>query len=109
MKIIYRQYNAVASWRWDVKPLTQPEAGSSENPQLQGTIQSDLNSASEDDESDEDNDDEEEEDEEDEVCGICQLEFESACPGCKVPGDDCPLSKSDSSRLARRRCRTKQI
>ena len=40
--------------------------------------------------------DEEEDEDDDEVCGICQLEFESSCPACKVPGDDCPLSTSTS-------------
>lgn len=27
---------------------------------------------------------------EDDVCGICREAFESCCPTCKVPGDDCP-------------------
>lgn len=36
--------------------------------------------------------DEYEEDDDDE-CGICRLAFESCCPECKVPGDDCPLSE----------------
>lgn len=26
----------------------------------------------------------------DDVCGICRLAFEHCCPGCKLPGDDCP-------------------
>jgi anaphase-promoting complex subunit 11 len=26
----------------------------------------------------------------DDVCGICRLPFEHCCPGCKLPGDDCP-------------------
>jgi anaphase-promoting complex subunit 11 len=26
----------------------------------------------------------------DDVCGICRLAFESCCPTCKLPGDDCP-------------------
>ncbi|BEI82599.1 hypothetical protein CcaverHIS002_0304670 [Cutaneotrichosporon cavernicola] len=30
-------------------------------------------------------------DDEDEECGICRLAFESCCPSCKMPGDDCPL------------------
>jgi hypothetical protein len=28
----------------------------------------------------------------DSVCGICRVEFESTCPTCFIPGDDCPLS-----------------
>ena len=49
---------------------------------------------------DEDGDSSEEEsEEEEEMCGVCQQEFESACPGCKTPGDDCPLSRYHSARL----------
>lgn len=33
-------------------------------------------------------------DAEEDVCGICRIPFEGCCPTCKVPGDDCPLSKS---------------
>ncbi len=29
----------------------------------------------------------------DDVCGICRIAFDGCCPECKVPGDDCPLSK----------------
>ena len=29
-----------------------------------------------------------------EVCGICHVAFDGCCPNCKLPGDDCPLSKS---------------
>jgi anaphase-promoting complex subunit 11 len=29
----------------------------------------------------------------DEVCGICRIDFDGCCPECKLPGDDCPLSK----------------
>lgn len=25
-------------------------------------------------------------------CGICRRSFESCCPTCVVPGDDCPIS-----------------
>jgi len=25
-----------------------------------------------------------------EVCGICRMSYESCCPDCKFPGDDCP-------------------
>lgn len=31
---------------------------------------------------------------EDDVCGICRVAFEGCCPSCKMPGDDCPLSRS---------------
>lgn len=31
--------------------------------------------------------------EEGDVCGICRVPFEGCCPSCKIPGDDCPLSK----------------
>ena len=72
MKIKVRSYNAVASWRWNIKPAE--------------------NSAEErvaPDEGLEEGDEEEEED----VCGICRVAFEGTCPNCKIPGDDCPLSE----------------
>lgn len=34
-------------------------------------------------------------DDEEDVCGICRVAYEACCPACKMPGDDCPLSKSD--------------
>lgn len=34
----------------------------------------------------------EEDGEEGDVCGICRVPYEGCCPGCKMPGDDCPLS-----------------
>ena len=24
------------------------------------------------------------------TCGICRLAYESCCPSCKLPGEDCP-------------------
>ena len=32
-------------------------------------------------------------DAQDETCGICRMAFDGCCPDCKLPGDDCPLSK----------------
>lgn len=95
MKITYSQYNAVAAWKWDLKP-TAARPPSPQKPNRTRTdahgnhIGDDVSSSSEEDGGE---DDEEEEEEDDENCGICQLEFESACPQCKVPGDDCPLSE----------------
>ena len=83
MKITYHKYHAVASWRWDLQPPSDSHP--------RGRDGSDLSDDSELD--DDDEEDEDDDDEEDEVCGICQLEFESSCPACKVPGDDCPLSE----------------
>ena len=40
------------------------------------------------------NTDHDEGDGEGDVCGICRVPYEGCCPTCKVPGDDCPLSKS---------------
>lgn len=31
---------------------------------------------------------------EDDVCGICQNQFETTCPTCRYPGDDCGLCTS---------------
>ena len=33
-------------------------------------------------------------DAQDETCGICRMAFDGCCSDCKLPGDDCPLSKS---------------
>lgn len=33
------------------------------------------------------------EDSEEDLCGICRVSYDGCCPTCKVPGDDCPLSK----------------
>lgn len=41
----------------------------------------------------------EEDGEEGDVCGICRVPYEGCCPGCKMPGDDCPLSESVSLKL----------
>jgi hypothetical protein len=90
MKITYHRYNAVGSWRWDLKPIDASSSKPGDGDQ--NTLQDEDGNVSA--EEQEDDDDEEEEDE---VCGICQLEFESSCPGCKIPGDDCPLSQCRAS------------
>jgi hypothetical protein len=96
MKIVYKQYNAVASWRWDVDPSSSGGGGPSTSRDIRGHLATEEEEEEE--ESDDDDDDEDSEDsEEEEMCGVCQQEFESACPGCKTPGDDCPLSTSWSA------------
>ena len=30
----------------------------------------------------------------DDNCGICRMAFDSCCPDCKMPGDDCPLGET---------------
>jgi len=32
----------------------------------------------------------------DSSCGICRRAFDACCPDCKVPGDDCPVSKFEN-------------
>jgi anaphase-promoting complex subunit 11 len=87
MKFSVTSYNAVAVWKWDTHP------SSSDQHKLyhyaKSTSAGDGNGYGYGDDEDEDDDDEE-----DDVCGICRLAFESTCPECKIPGDDCPLSKS---------------
>ena len=68
MKVTIVTYNAVAAWKWSTS--TDPHK---------------IHRHAEPDEDDDDDDD---------VCGICQQAYESTCPECKVPGDDCPLSTS---------------
>lgn len=84
MKLTITSYNAVATWKWDTS--TEPHKLYHYAKTTSGV-------------SNDNADDEEEDDEdEDDVCGICRLAFESCCPECKVPGDDCPLSKSFNVR-----------
>ena len=68
MKVTIVSYNAVAAWKWNTS--TEPHK---------------IHKHAEPDEDDDDDDD---------VCGICQQAYESTCPECKIPGDDCPLSES---------------
>lgn len=99
MKIIYKEYHPVASWRWDVDPDGGNRGPNVEDshraipdgiPDEPGLVGDDGPARDEEDDDDDDDDDDDEDDEE--MCGVCQQEFESACPACKVPGDDCPLS-----------------
>ena len=82
MKFSVSSYHAVAVWKWDTHP------NSSDQHKLYhyaAKSSADICGYGDDDEDDDD-------DEEDDVCGICRLAFESTCPECKIPGDDCPLS-----------------
>lgn len=90
MKFSIKSYHAVAIWKWDTHPPNQPD-----NHKLYHYAPSRLGGGpgDEHDFDDDEEQEEEEEEEEDDVCGICRLAFESTCPECKVPGDDCPLSK----------------
>ncbi|GHJ88236.1 hypothetical protein NliqN6_4638 [Naganishia liquefaciens] len=94
MKITYKEYHAVASWRWNVDPNhTEPPTRPPPNNSADSTSD-DVNGLVGDSDVDQSGGSDEEDDEseeEDEMCGVCQQEFESACPACKVPGDDCPL------------------
>ena len=73
MKVTIVSYNAVAAWKWDTS--TEPHK-----------LYDYATNGSD------------EYDDDDDECGICRLAYESCCPGCKVPGDDCPLSAWLSSR-----------
>lgn len=72
MKVTVLSYNAVAAWKWNTS--TEPH-------KLHVHAERDETGAVE-----------QEDEDEDDVCGICQQAYESTCPACKVPGDDCPLS-----------------
>jgi hypothetical protein len=73
MKVTVLSYNAVAAWKWNTS--TEPH-------KLHVHAERDETGAVE-----------QEDEDEDDVCGICQQAYESTCPACKVPGDDCPLSE----------------
>lgn len=83
MKFSVTSYNAVAVWKWDTHPNSSDHKlyhyAKPVDPDTQGGY--------------DEEDDEDEDDEDDDVCGICRLAFESTCPDCKIPGDDCPLSE----------------
>lgn len=73
MKVTVLSFNAVAAWKWNAS--TEPHqlySYAKRGPTGQIEVGDD--------------------EDDDEVCGICQSAFESTCPDCKVPGDDCPLS-----------------
>jgi anaphase-promoting complex subunit 11 len=85
MKLTILSYNAVASWKWDTSSEPHQIHRYSDSP---NDGMNDLDEGFGNAQGDDDDDDD------DEVCGICQSAFESCCPICKVPGDDCPLSTS---------------
>ena len=70
MKVHVKRWHAIAQWRWDTG-TSDPNAN--------------ANTSMDDD------------DGEGDVCGICRVPYEGCCPGCKMPGDDCPLSELLSS------------
>ncbi|CED83582.1 anaphase-promoting complex subunit apc11 [Phaffia rhodozyma] len=86
MKVQFKNWQAVAAWRWDIKTDTsdQPSYPTYNN---EG-----------------DDDDEEEDEEEEDVCGICRLAFDSTCPECKIPGDDCPLMWGQCTHVFHMHC-----
>ncbi|KAL7414952.1 anaphase-promoting complex subunit 11 RING-H2 finger-domain-containing protein [Mrakia frigida] len=49
------------------------------------------------------------EDPDEEVCGICRLAFDSTCPECKIPGDDCPLIWGQCTHVFHMHCLLKWI
>lgn len=85
MKVTIKSYHAVAYWKWDTSTEAHKLYHYASPPD------DDDGDTSYQDAADPYGDDD---DEDDDVCGICQAAYESTCPECRVPGDDCPLSKS---------------
>ncbi len=85
MKITYTNYRPIAMWHWDVtsgvpsSPSKPPVDISMVDPDDDEGLEDDNESVASD-ESDYG------------PCAICHSDYDSACPTCKVPGDDCPLS-----------------
>ncbi|CDW54594.1 zf-Apc11 and PTCB-BRCT and BRCT domain containing protein [Trichuris trichiura] len=46
---------------------------------------------------------------EEEVCGICRLAFESPCPDCTMPGDDCRVDWGTCNHCYHRHCINKWL
>ncbi|ODV88802.1 hypothetical protein CANCADRAFT_29261 [Tortispora caseinolytica NRRL Y-17796] len=44
-----------------------------------------------------------------EVCGICRANFDNTCPGCKYPGDGCPLLVGTCSHSFHEHCLVKWV
>ncbi|KGB75634.1 anaphase-promoting complex subunit 11 [Cryptococcus deuterogattii 99/473] len=86
MKVEVNSYRAVAYWIWDV---------SDEPHQLYHYAPPDEVGIDDDDDQD--------------VCGICQAAFESTCPDCKIPGDDCPLIWGECTHVFHMHCLLKWI
>lgn len=45
----------------------------------------------------------------DDSCGICRMAFDSCCPDCKLPGDDCPLVWGECSHCFHMHCIVKWL
>ncbi|OWZ59894.1 hypothetical protein LQV05_000414 [Cryptococcus neoformans] len=86
MKVEVNSYRAVAYWIWDV---------SDEPHKLYHYAPPDEVGLDDDDDQD--------------VCGICQAAFESTCPDCKIPGDDCPLIWGECTHVFHMHCLLKWI
>ncbi|ORX41218.1 anaphase-promoting complex subunit 11 [Kockovaella imperatae] len=85
MKVTILSYNSVAAWKWDTS--TEPHKL--------------CDYATNGDTDDYDDDDDE--------CGICRLAYESCCPACKIPGDDCPLIWGECKHVFHMHCLLKWI
>ncbi|KAI8971389.1 anaphase-promoting complex subunit 11 [Pilobolus umbonatus] len=38
------------------------------------------------------------------ICSICQSAYESCCPSCTMPGDDCPVVWGECSHIFHLHC-----
>src|SRR4051794_36812547 len=99
MKITYSNYRAVAIWHWDVTSgnpsASSPSKHRRDLAHSPSTARKRKNDEVDWEFSDDESNDDAESTTSEEVdygpCAICHSDYDSACPTCKVPGDDCPL------------------
>jgi anaphase-promoting complex subunit 11 len=95
MKITYTNYRAVAMWHWDVTSGNPSTTSPTKHhaARVARVNDDEIDVEPSDDDSDDDANSTSSNESDYGPCAICHSDYDSACPTCKVPGDDCPLSE----------------